>query len=212
LDGKSWRVCSPPTLRSTAGIDWHVGRLPGPFKIRQYAAKIQGTAAMLWPPVAGVRAGVRVVPSAMVAGRAGHRPATRAQGEERLDPPVRQQAGRGYCPCPLAEQACGRDYDPYSERGHVRTQQNFIKKSAHYSRDHPWTRDSARVTAHALDALGRTEEALYLPHRLRNPKPQPVGFLQRSAFVFLRPQSRLLSARLSRMITGRGVLMTLRAL
>jgi hypothetical protein len=45
----------PPTLRSTAGIGWHVGRLPGPFKIRQYAAKIQGTAAMLWPPVVGVR-------------------------------------------------------------------------------------------------------------------------------------------------------------
>src|SRR5215471_10429144 len=112
----------------------------------------------------------------------------------------------------LAEQACGRDSDPYSERGHVRTQQNFIEKSAHDSRDHPWTRDSARVTAHALDALGRTEEALYVPHWLRNPKPQPVGFLQRSAFVFLRPQSRLLSARLSRMITGLGVLMTLRAL
>jgi hypothetical protein len=41
---------------------------------------------------------------------------------------------------------------------------------------------------------------------------QPVGFLQRSALIFLRPQSRLLSAHLSRMITGRGVLMTLRAL
>jgi Tetratricopeptide repeat len=26
-------------------------------------------------------------------------------------------------------------------------------------RDHPWTKDSARVTADALDALGRTEEA-----------------------------------------------------
>jgi hypothetical protein len=48
---------------------------------------------------------------------------------KRGDPPVRQQAGRGYCPRPLAEQAWGRDYDPYSERGHVRTQQNFIEKS-----------------------------------------------------------------------------------
>jgi hypothetical protein len=26
-------------------------------------------------------------------------------------------------------------------------------------RDHAWTKDSARVTADALDALGRTEEA-----------------------------------------------------
>jgi hypothetical protein len=51
-----------------------------------------------------------------------------------------------------------------------------------------------------------------LANWLRNPKAKPVGFLQRSAFIFLRPQSRLLSARLSRMITGRGVLMTLRAL
>jgi hypothetical protein len=31
--------------------------------------------------------------------------------------------------------------------------------------DHSWTRDSARVTAHALDALGRTEEAKALRER-----------------------------------------------
>jgi hypothetical protein len=32
-------------------------------------------------------------------------------------------------------------------------------------RDHPWTKDSARVTADALDALGRTEEARALRER-----------------------------------------------
>src|SRR5262245_47086419 len=48
----------------------------------------------------------------------------------------------------------------------------------------------------------------FLPHWLRNPKPQPVEFLQRSAFIFLRPQSRLLSAYLSGMTRGRDVLMT----
>ena len=32
-------------------------------------------------------------------------------------------------------------------------------------RDHPWTKDSARVTADALDALGRTEEAKALRER-----------------------------------------------
>jgi hypothetical protein len=31
--------------------------------------------------------------------------------------------------------------------------------------DHPWTKDSARVTADALDALGRTEEAKALRKR-----------------------------------------------
>jgi len=30
---------------------------------------------------------------------------------------------------------------------------------------HPWTKDSARVTADALDALGRTEEAKALRER-----------------------------------------------
>src|SRR2546425_5604219 len=45
---------------------------------------------------------------------------------------VSRRAG-GVLPTPHAEQACGRDYDPYSERGHARTQQNFIEKSAHYS-------------------------------------------------------------------------------
>jgi hypothetical protein len=61
---------------------------------------------------------------------------------KRGDPPVRQQAGRGYCPRPhLAEQACGRDYDPYSERDHARTQQNFIEKFAHYSPCSPLRRE-----------------------------------------------------------------------
>ena len=32
-------------------------------------------------------------------------------------------------------------------------------------RDHAWTNDSARVTADALDALGRTEEAKALRER-----------------------------------------------
>jgi hypothetical protein len=32
-------------------------------------------------------------------------------------------------------------------------------------RDHAWTKDSARVTANALDALGRTEEAKALRER-----------------------------------------------
>ena len=32
-------------------------------------------------------------------------------------------------------------------------------------RDHAWTKDSARVTADALDALGRTEEAKALRER-----------------------------------------------
>jgi hypothetical protein len=32
-------------------------------------------------------------------------------------------------------------------------------------RDHPWTKDSARVTADALDALGRSEEAKALRGR-----------------------------------------------
>jgi hypothetical protein len=32
-------------------------------------------------------------------------------------------------------------------------------------RDHVWTKDSARVTADALDALGRTEEAKALRER-----------------------------------------------
>jgi hypothetical protein len=32
-------------------------------------------------------------------------------------------------------------------------------------RDHAWTKDSARVTADALDALGRTEEAQALRER-----------------------------------------------
>ena len=32
-------------------------------------------------------------------------------------------------------------------------------------RDHDWTKDSARVTADALDALGRTEEAKGLRER-----------------------------------------------
>jgi tetratricopeptide repeat protein len=32
-------------------------------------------------------------------------------------------------------------------------------------RDHPWTKDSARVTADALDALGRTDEAKALRER-----------------------------------------------
>jgi hypothetical protein len=31
--------------------------------------------------------------------------------------------------------------------------------------NHPWTKDSARVTADALDALGRTEEAKALRER-----------------------------------------------
>jgi hypothetical protein len=33
------------------------------------------------------------------------------------------------------------------------------------ARDHAWTKDSARVTADALDALGRTEEAKALRQR-----------------------------------------------
>ena len=43
-------------------------------------------------------------------------------------------------------------------------------------RDHPWTKDSARVTADALDALGRTEEAKALRERygLTGPEsPEP---------------------------------------
>jgi len=32
-------------------------------------------------------------------------------------------------------------------------------------RDHDWTKDSARVTADALDAIGRTEEAKGLRER-----------------------------------------------
>ena len=32
-------------------------------------------------------------------------------------------------------------------------------------RDHPWTKESARITADALDALGRTEEAEALRER-----------------------------------------------
>jgi hypothetical protein len=32
--------------------------------------------------------------------------------------------------------------------------------------NHPWTKDSARVTADALDALGRTEEAKALRERM----------------------------------------------
>ena len=32
-------------------------------------------------------------------------------------------------------------------------------------RDHAWTKDSARVTADALDALGRAEEATVLRER-----------------------------------------------
>jgi len=31
--------------------------------------------------------------------------------------------------------------------------------------NHPWTKDSARVTANALDALGRAEEAKALQER-----------------------------------------------
>jgi hypothetical protein len=41
-------------------------------------------------------------------------------------------------------------------------------RSAHdqtLGRDHPWTKGSARVTADALDALGRTEEAATLRER-----------------------------------------------
>src|SRR5258708_35357382 len=54
---------------------------------------------------------------------------------------VSRRAG-GILPTPhLAEQACGRDYDPYSERGHARTQQNFIEKSAHYSPCSPLRRE-----------------------------------------------------------------------
>jgi hypothetical protein len=34
-----------------------------------------------------------------------------------------------------------------------------------FRRDHSWTKDSARVTADALDALGRTEEAKALRER-----------------------------------------------
>src|SRR5258708_11659027 len=54
---------------------------------------------------------------------------------------VSRRAG-GILPTPhLAEQACGRDYDPYSERGHARTQQNFIEKSADYSPCSPLRRE-----------------------------------------------------------------------
>jgi hypothetical protein len=45
-----------------------------------------------------------------------------------------------------------------------------------FERDHAWTKDSVRVTADALDALGRTEEAKALRDRYglagpENPKP-----------------------------------------
>jgi hypothetical protein len=40
-----------------------------------------------------------------------------------------------------------------------RAQSALATHEAAYSPNHPWTKDSARVTADALDALGRTEEA-----------------------------------------------------
>jgi hypothetical protein len=56
------------------------------------------------------------------------------QAKIREETPGPSAGGPGVLPTPhLAEQACGRDYDPYGERGHARTQQNFIEKSAHYS-------------------------------------------------------------------------------
>jgi hypothetical protein len=39
-------------------------------------------------------------------------------------------------------------------------------------RDHAWTKDSARVTAYALDALGRTEEAKALRERYGITQPE----------------------------------------
>jgi len=39
-------------------------------------------------------------------------------------------------------------------------------------RDHKWTKDSARVTADALDALGRTEEAKALRERYGVTEPE----------------------------------------
>jgi hypothetical protein len=47
--------------------------------------------------------------------------------------------------------------------------------NAHFEvlgRDHPWTKDSARVTADALDALGRPEEAKALREKYGLAEPQ----------------------------------------
>jgi hypothetical protein len=54
--------------------------------------------------------------------------------------------------------------------------------------DRPWTKDSARVTADALDALGRTEEAKALRERygLTEPeKPNPHEPLSGWPFTLL---------------------------
>src|SRR5260370_35643159 len=64
------------------------------------------------------------------------------QAKIREETPGPSAGGPGVLPTPhLAEQACGRDYDPYSERGHARTQQNFIEKFAHYSPCSPLRRE-----------------------------------------------------------------------
>jgi len=56
----------------------------------------------------------------------------------------------------------------------ARARRNRADHARQYpGRDHPWTKDSARVTADALDALGRTEEAMAL--RLNGLKRPPQG-------------------------------------
>ena len=47
-------------------------------------------------------------------------------------------------------------------------------------RDHAWTKDSARVTADALDALGRTEEAKALRERYGLTAPENLEPLSAS--------------------------------
>jgi hypothetical protein len=53
--------------------------------------------------------------------------------------------------------------------------QTLRDRTAHdnvLGRDHAWTKDSARGTADALDALGRTEEAKALRERYGVTEPQ----------------------------------------
>jgi hypothetical protein len=54
---------------------------------------------------------------------------------------------------------------PLYERALPINQYNLALYEKHCGLDHKWTKDSARVTADALDALGRTEEAKALRER-----------------------------------------------